>query len=273
MGSVELTVSDLERSVEFWSRSIGLEVLDRESGLAALGAGGTTLLVLVEQPGARPSLRRTGLYHLALLLPDRISLARWLAHAARTRVPLVGLSDHTVSEAVYLDDPDRHGIEIYADRPRRLWDGRVAESMTTTALDVENLFGELEDPQTEPFDGQPAATTMGHVHLRVAQIPETVAFYRDLLGFGEMTSMPTAAFLSAGGYHHHIGANTWESLGAPPALPGSAALQHATILLPDAAERDSLAARVADAGQEPETHADGPVIRDPSGNRLVLGVG
>jgi catechol 2,3-dioxygenase len=270
MGAVELTVSDLERSVEFWSRSIGLDVLERGAGRASLGAGASELLALVEVPGARPSVRQTGLYHLALLLPDRVNLARWLAHAARTRVPLVGLSDHTVSEAVYLDDPDRHGIEIYADRPRKLWDGRVAESMTTTALDVDNLFGELEDPRTEPFDGLPAGTTMGHVHLRVARIPETLAFYRDLLGFGEMATMPTAAFLSAGGYHHHIGANTCESLGAPPAPPGTASLQHATILLPDAAERDRLAARLADAGQEPEEHAAGPLVRDPFGNRLVL---
>jgi catechol 2,3-dioxygenase len=270
MGAVELSVADLDRSVDFWTRAIGLQLLDRGAGRASLGTNGAELLRFEEEPDARPSFRQTGLYHVALLLPDRPSLARWLAHAARTRVPLVGLSDHTVSEAIYLDDPDRHGIEIYADRPRELWDGRVGELMTTVALNVDDLFGELEDPRTEPFDGQPAGTTMGHVHLRVARIPETLAFYRDLLGFGEMAVMPSAAFLSAGGYHHHIGANTWESLGAPPAPSGTARLRHATIVFPEAAERDAIAARVADSGQEPEQHEGRPVVRDPSGNALVL---
>ena len=139
-----------------------------------------------------------------------------------TRIPLQGLSDHFVSEAIYLGDPDGHGIEIYADRPRERWEGSVAQRMTTLPLDVDDLFRELDDPATEPFDGLPAGTVMGHVHLRVAAIPETVAFYRDLLGFGLMAQLGNqAAFLSAGGYHHHLGANTWESAGAPPAARGN----------------------------------------------------
>jgi catechol 2,3-dioxygenase len=217
-------------------------------------------------PGAKPSTRETGLYHFALLVPDRASLARWLAHAARDRVPLTGLSDHDVSEAIYLSDPDLHGIEIYADRPRELWEGHVMERLTTKPLDVESLLGELDDPQAEPFDGQPDGTTMGHVHLRVSDVPETVAFYRDRLGLDLMAQLgPTAAFLSAGGYHHHIGANTWESRGAGPAPAGSAALRHATVVFPDSASRDEAAARV---GAD-----DDASVRDPSGNLLLLTTG
>jgi catechol 2,3-dioxygenase len=183
-------------------------------------------------------------------------------------VPLTGLSDHRVSEAIYLNDPDQHGIEIYADRPRELWEGRVLELMTTMPLHVQSLLGELEDPQNEPFDGQPAGTTMGHVHLRVREIDETVAFYRDLLGFELMAQLgPMAAFFAAGGYHHHVGANTWESLGAGPAPAGAAALRYATILFPDSKSRDAAAAEL-----EAEEHDGGALVRDPSGNALVLAV-
>src|SRR5256714_2327194 len=178
MGAVELSVADLDRSVDYWQRAIGLRVLERENGRASLGAD-RELLRFVEEPGARPSAGHTGLYHVALLLPDRASLARWLAHAVREQVALTGLSDHSVSEAIYLRDPDRHGIEIYADRPRELWEGRVGERMTTEPLDVKDLLGEADGD----FAGMPAGTTMGHVHLKVASIPQTVEFYRDVLGF------------------------------------------------------------------------------------------
>jgi catechol 2,3-dioxygenase len=263
-------VSDLDRSLDYWQRAVGLNVLEREAGRASLGTD-TELVRFVEEPGAVPADGHTGLYHVALLVPDRPSLARWLAHAARERIAIEGLSDHAVSEAIYLRDPDRHGIEIYADRPRQGWDGRVMELMTTIPLDVESLFGELEDPQSEPFDGLPDGTTMGHVHLRVADVPETVRFYGDVLGMGLMAQLgPMAAFLSAGGYHHHIGGNTWESRGAAPAPPGSATLRHASIVLPDAAEVDRVAGRVAEAGQEPEARDEGVLVRDPSENALLL---
>jgi catechol 2,3-dioxygenase len=273
MGPVELTVADQDRSRLYYEQVIGLRVLDRAASTMSLGVDGTELLVLVEAPGARPALGHTGLFHFALLLPDRPSLARWLAHAARERVPLAGLSDHFVSEAIYLSDPDHHGIEIYADRPRSVWDGQVEAGMTTLPLDVDALLAELDDPATEPFEGLPAGTTMGHVHLRVAEIPGTLAFYRDVLGFELMASYGSqAAFLAAGGYHHHVGANTWQSSGAPPPPPGTAALRQATIVLPDDAERDRVAARVAEAGQEPESGPNGIAVLDPSGNRLVLAI-
>jgi len=272
MGPVELTVSDLDRTLEYWQRAVGLRVLERENGRASVGSD-RELLRFVEEAGAPPDHGHTGLYHVALLVPDRASLARWLAHGVREQLELQGLSDHAVSEAIYLRDPDHHGIEIYADRPRELWEGRVLEQMTTMPLDVQSLFGELDDPATEPFDGLPDGTVMGHVHLRVADVPKTVDFYHGVLGMGLMAQLgPAAAFLSAGGYHHHIGANTWESRGSSPAPPGSAALRHATIVLPTAQERDRVVERVTDSGQEPEPLEGGVIVRDPSRNALLLTV-
>jgi catechol 2,3-dioxygenase len=269
MGPVELTVADLGRSIDFYGRVLGLRVLARSEGRASLGTG-IELLALVEEPGARSARGHSGLYHYALLVPERADLARWLAHVARERIPLSGASDHFVSEAVYLRDPDDHGIEVYRDRPREHWEGQV-QRMTTLPLDLGDLLAEVDGDAT--FDALAEGTTMGHVHLSVADIPETVGFYRDVLGFELMVMFANqAAFLSAGGYHHHVGANVWESLGAPPAPPGTARLRHATILLPDPAERDRAAARVAAAGQEPEAHSDGVLVRDPSGNALLLGV-
>ena len=269
MGPVELSVADLGRTLEYWERSIGLRVLERDGGCAKLGAD-SPLANFVEEPGARPADGHTGLFHVALLVPDRPSLARFLAHAGRERIAVTGLSDHAVSEAIYLRDPDRHGIEVYADRPREVWEGKVAQEMTTLPIDVENLLGELDDPAAAPFDGLPDGTTVGHVHLRVADVDDTIGFYRDVLGLDLIVRHGEAAFLSAGGYHHHVGGNTWESRGASPAPPGSATLRHATFVLPDAGERDRVAARVADSGQEPGPFDGGVLVRDPSQNRLLL---
>jgi catechol 2,3-dioxygenase len=271
MGAVHLTVASLERSLDYYGTSIGLAVLAQAAGRATLGAGERRLLELTEVPGAQPAPGRTGLFHFALLLPDRRSLALWVAHAVRERVRLAGASDHFVSEAIYLSDPDRHGIEIYADRPRALWEGQVAERMGTDPLDLEGLLGELDDPVSEPFERQPDGTTMGHVHLQVSQIPPSVEFYRDVVGFGLMAEYGgQAAFLSAGGYHHHVGANTWRSGGAGPPAPGAAALRRFEIVLPDAAERDRLTKRIAASGQVLEDDPAGPLARDPSGNAFVL---
>ncbi len=272
-GAVHLTVSNLTRSLDYYEYVIGLRVHERGGGRATLGVGEENLLVLVEQPGARPVRGYCGLYHLALLLPRREDLARWLAHAARDRVPLAGMSDHFVSEAIYLSDPDGHGIEIYWDRPREVWEGRVAERMTTLPLDTSSLFGELADPANEPFQGLPAGTAMGHVHLCVADIPHTIAFYRDVLGFGLMASLGgQAAFLSAGGYHHHLGANTWESARAGQPPSGSAALRRATVVSPTVGERDQLVARVVNAGLDTIALDEGVLVHDPSGNPILLTV-
>jgi catechol 2,3-dioxygenase len=273
VGPVHLTVAELDRSLKYYREAIGLEELERVDGKAALGTGERDLLLLVEEPGARPAYGYTGLFHFALLLPERVDLARWLAHAGSDGVELTGLSDHFVSEAIYLRDPDGHGIEIYWDRPREVWEGQVFERMTTLPLDVGSVLAELPDPESEPFEQLPDGTVMGHVHLKVAAIPDTVGFYRDILGFDLMAQLgEQAAFLSAGGYHHHVGANTWESAGALPPPDGTAALRHMTILLPDVAERDRVLGRLAEAGHSPQETDDGPRVRDPSGNAIVLAV-
>jgi catechol 2,3-dioxygenase len=271
LGPVHLTVADLARSVAYYEQAVGLRVHEHDGARAALGTGAEDLLVLFEEPGARPADGFCGLYHFALLVPERTDLAGWLAHAARERVTLVGLSDHFVSEAAYLSDPDHHGIEIYWDRPREVWEGQVAQRITTLPLDTPDLLAELDDPASAPFDGLATGTTMGHVHLRVAAVAATLAFYRDTLGFALMAALgPYAAFLGAGGYHHHIGANTWESAGAPQAPNGTARLEQATVVLPDVAARDRLVERVAGAGGDPEPTAGGFLVRDPSGNPIEL---
>jgi catechol 2,3-dioxygenase len=256
MGLVELSVSDLDRSLAYWQDAIGLRVLSRENGTAELGAD-TPLLRFVEEPGARPAVGFTGLFHVALLVPDRPSLGRFLAHTAREQIPLTGLSDHAVSEAIYLRDPDYHGIEVYADRPREQWEGRVGQLMTTIPLDAGSLLAEAGDGE---FDGLPEGTRMGHVHLCVRDVDETVGFYRDRLGMGLTAQLgDQAAFLSAGGYHHHIGGNTWETRGAEHAPEGTARLLRFTIVLPNEEEVTRVAEQIG-----------GTEVLDPSGNSLVL---
>ena len=272
VGAVSLTVADLARSIAYYRDNIGLRLLSREGRTATLGTPARPLVHLAEIPGAPRASGYTGLFHLALRVPHREDLARWLLHAAQTKVPLAGMSDHFVSEAIYLQDPDDHGIEIYHDRPRALWEHRVAE-MTTAPLDVDDLVQELGD-SPQPFEGMPDDTDMGHVHLRVRDIPETITFYRDVVGLDLMTTYgPHAAFLAAGGYHHHVGANVWQSLGATAPPPGSACLQFATLVVPTTQGRDVLLDRVANSGQEPEHNDLGPVIRDPAGNALVISAG
>jgi catechol 2,3-dioxygenase len=256
MGLVELSVSDLDRSLAYWQDAIGLRVLSRENGTAELGAD-TPLVRFVEESGARPAAGFTGLFHVALLVPDRPSLGRFLAHAVRDQIPLTGLSDHVVSEAIYLRDPDYHGIEIYADRPREEWEGQVSRRMTTIPLDTDSLLADVGDAE---FDGLPEGTTVGHVHLCVRDVDEMVGFYRDRLGMGLTAQLgDQAAFLSAGGYHHHLGGNTWETRGAEPAPEGTARLLRFTIVLPDGEEVARVAERIG-----------GTEVRDPSGNPLVL---
>jgi catechol 2,3-dioxygenase len=270
-GPVRLTVADLGRSVTYYERAVGLRVLERAGATARLGTGGGELLVLDEVPGARPAPRATGLFHFALLVPTRAALARWLAHALREELSLTGASDHAVSEALYLRDPDLHGIEIYADRPRERWRGPDGELLLTTfPLDLEDLLRAADEPG---FDGLPDATRMGHVHLQVASVPDAVAFYGGALGLDLMLRMgDQAAFLSTGGYHHDVGVNTWNSLAAGPPPPGAAALQEATLVFPDAAARDRAVAGAAGAGHEPVPGPGGVLVRDPAQIALRLAV-
>jgi catechol 2,3-dioxygenase len=225
MGAVHLTVADLDRSLDYYENAIGLRVHARHNGTVHLGTGGEDLLVLTEQPGAQPADGYSGLFHFALLVPERRDLARWLEHAAQTRVPLTGASDHYVSEALYLRDPDHHGIEIYADRPREIWEGQVMQRLTTEPLDIDDLLAQSD----HEFEGLAEGTTMGHVHLCVAGVPESIAFYEDL-GFDLMAQLgDQAGFLATGGYHHHLGVNTWQSRGRQYAPDDRARLTRVTI--------------------------------------------
>ena len=257
MGLVELSVSDLDRSLAYWQDAIGLRVLSRENGTAELGAD-TPLVRFVEEPGARPAQGFTGLFHVALLVPDRPSLGRFLAHTARERIPLTGLSDHVVSEAIYLRDPDYHGIEVYADRPREQWEGRVSQTMTTIPLDTDSLLAEAGDAE---FDGLPDGTTVGHVHLCVRDVDETVGFYRDKLGMGLTAHgrrpgrVPQRRRLPPPPRRQHVG--------DARRVAGAGGNREAAPLHDRRPGRRRRSQRVAE-------RIGGTEVRDPSGNPLVL---
>ncbi|MFZ2359068.1 MAG: VOC family protein [Anaerolineae bacterium] len=274
VGPVSLTVADLARSLRFYGDVLGLAPAERSNGSALLAAGDTPLLHLVELPGAQPKpARATGLYHFAILLPSRPDLARWLRHVLEVRWPLQGWSDHGVSEAVYLADPDENGIEIYRDRPRSEWPVANGElQMVTDPLDVRDLLAQAGDASA-PWT-MPAGTAMGHVHLHVASIPQAQAFYCDLLGFDLIQRYgPSALFVSAGGYHHHIGLNTWAGVGASPAPAGSAGLRYFTVVVPDEASLALLVGRLQQAGIAVTPQEGGWQLQDPSGNGIRLETG
>jgi catechol 2,3-dioxygenase len=263
LGPVELTVTDLERSIPYYEASIGLQVHRREDGRAALGAGGEDLLVLVEEPDARRSGRHSGLYHYCLLHPSRLELARAAKRLALTRTPIDGASDHGTHEAIYLPDPDGNGIELAADRPRDRWPGVESYSGGPHPLDIPALFSLVED-EAEPPARAAAGLAVGHVHLHVNDLGAAVRFYRDVVGFELQFSMPTAAFLSAGGYHHHVGVNTWRGVGVPPVPEGVVGLRRFTIVVRDAEELAAVRRRAgAEAGGE-------LLLHDPAGNELLL---
>ena len=274
LGAVSLIVSDLARSRAFYETALGLSVRDAEDGSLRLGVPGGADLVRLHGDASAPALdrRATGLYHLAILYPTRLDLAHALARLASAQWSLDGVADHLVSEALYLSDPDGNGIELYRDRPRGEWsyaDGQL--QMATLPLDLRSLADELTAADG-PQPTVPAGTAIGHVHLQVASIPDAEAFYHGVLGFDVTTrGYPGALFVSAGGYHHHLGLNTWHSAGSGPATPGAVGLHSYEVVLPDRAELDRVLDRVRDAGLSPDSEsADAAAVRDPSGNLVVL---
>ena len=271
IGKVRLRVADIDALSEFYERVVGLRGVERDGDLVRLGAeGGEPLVELVPAPTATPAPSySTGLFHMAILVPDRPELARSLRRVIEQGWRLTGASDHLVSEALYLRDPEGNGIEIYRDRPRDQWGHSNGElKMATLPLDLDGVLA--DEPSGEPANGMPAPTTMGHVHLRVADIPAVEAFYNGALGLEVMVrSYPGALFVAAGGYHHHIGLNTWETQGAPAPPDGSLGLDRYELVLPDLDERDAAAARVGETG-DPEHTDDGVLATDPSGNHVLL---
>jgi catechol 2,3-dioxygenase len=274
IGEVQLFVSSLERSVHFYQDRLGFKLLGQQGSQVSLGAGGQRLVVLNEKPGAKPRSPTgvTGVYHIAVLLPDRRALARLLVHLAEDEMEVQGAADHGVSEAIYLADPDGIGIEMYRDRRRSEWPkddlGRL--QMGTEELDVDDLVMELKNG-VPPWDGLPDRTVIGHVHLHVANLAEAEKFYTQVLGFQITTRYSSGAiFVSAGGYHHHIGLNTWAGAGAPPPPPDAAGLRWFEIRLPGAADLQAVQARLEESKISSAKQDGGILVRDPSQNALVL---
>jgi len=276
VGLVALTVSDLARSLTFYTQAIGLAVLAQDNSTATLGVGATPLLLLTEHTGAQPWPREgrsyTGLYHFAILVPTRADLGLWVRHWLELGLPL-GQGDHLVSEAMYISDPDENGIEIYWDRPRSAWrwaNGRV--QMASNPVDIQGLLAEAAHAG-EPWSGLAAGTHLGHIHLQVGDITQAMRFYHDVMGFDIVAQMPSALFVSAGGYHHHIGMNTWHSQGASPAPNGSVGLRFFTVDFANEAARTAVLDRIKAAGFPYTQDADGVFAQDPWHNTLLLQVG
>jgi catechol 2,3-dioxygenase len=274
IGAVRLAVADLDRTTAFYERAIGLAVLDRSAELVRLAAsdGGHPLVELAARPGVPPRPRRsTGLFHMAILVPSRLDLALALRRVVDAGWRLSGASDHLVSEALYLSDPEDNGIEIYRDRPRDEWRYIEGElQMATLPLDLDRVLAELGGASDGGL-GMRAGTRIGHVHLQVADLGEAEAFYHRVLGF-EITvrSYPGALFLAAGGYHHHLGVNIWAGAGATPPPPGSRGLAWFEVQLPGEQELERVEQRLRAAAVDPRHEADGLHAADPSGNGVLL---
>lgn len=257
IGRVALTVNDLDAVGRFYETALGLQPLTRDGGTARYGAAGRVLLELRgDKTARRSSPREAGLFHIAFLMPDRAALARWLIHAAETRVALQGASDHLVSEAIYLADPEGNGIEVYVDRPRSAWthDGKSVR-MATNALDLNGLARSADGP----WAGAPEGMVVGHVHLQVGTVPEAETFYNGTLGFEITAHYPGAAFYGSGGYHHHLATNVWNSRGAGPRAQPATGLADVELLT----DADAHAAIIARTGGKTG-------IADPWGTAVTL---
>jgi catechol 2,3-dioxygenase len=270
LGPVHLTVTDLDRSIRFYESAIGLELARRDGTEAALGAGGEDLLVLTEESEARRAGNHAGLYHFALLHPSRLELARAAQRLIATQTPVTGASDHKISEAIYLPDPDGNGIELAADRSREHW-GDLSDPTALGGpqpLDMQGLMALVEG--AEPPDHASGDLRVGHVHLHVGDVDDALAFWRDLFGFEVMTRFPSAAFVAAGGYHHHLGLNTWRGEGVPPMPSGVVGLRHWTVVLDSPADVTAVRERLVRAGAPAEERPDGFLTRDPWNNAVMV---
>lgn len=273
LGRVKLQISDLARSLAYYERVLGFRVIEQADGTAVLGAEANDrpLVELSEKRGAHPVPRRgrLGLYHFAILVPDRASLGRFLLHLEELGA-YAGMSDHFVSEAIYLTDPDGLGIEVYADRPRSAWTHHDRQlTMTTIPLDVDSVLrAAKESAEGQSWRGMPTGTVIGHVHLHVGDLEQAAAFYHLGLGFDKVVwNYPGALFLSAGGYHHHLGTNTWAA-GAPRAGPDDARLLEWEVVVPTAQDAAGAAQSLTSAGVAAEQDREGWYAADPWGTTV-----
>lgn len=270
VGHSHLAVTDLPTVSAYYQTMLGLKVLERTASGEVLGTEGRPFLTLTTGGDIRRAPRNApGLFHTAFLMPDRTELARWLRHAAHNNVQLDGASDHIVSEAIYLSDPEGNGIEIYADRPHGEWtfraDGTV--EMATNRLDLQALY---DSAPADAWHGMADGTAIGHIHLQVGNIPEADRFYRDVLGLKIMAAYPGASFFATGGYHHHVAANIWNSRGAQARTDTMSGLSDYTLQFNDAAALEKAVARL-DALEIKATRDDGVwSLKDPWGIGLKL---
>ncbi|HEX5564754.1 MAG TPA: VOC family protein [Sporosarcina sp.] len=267
-GEVVLKVTDLDQLTSFYTEIIGFRVLKKEDNQVVLTADGQRPLLVLEQPKKilPKEPRRTGLYHFALLLPTRADLGKAIKHFSKNEVRL-GASDHLVSEALYLSDPDGNGIEIYRDRDPESW--KWQNDFVAMSTDPLNAQAIVEASGDEEWNGLPEGTLMGHVHLHVASLPETQAFY-EALGFRVVTHYPQALFMSTGNYHHHLGLNTWNGAGAPRPSQDSAGLKAYTLVYPDEATLKATIGKVEALGTTVESKEGLFVTEDPAGNGIIL---
>ncbi|MCM3716413.1 VOC family protein [Alkalihalobacillus oceani] len=270
VGQVVLKISDLQHSLKFYQEVIGLRVLHEEADRATLTADGLSPLLILEQPEhvTKKHGRTTGLYHFALLVPSRRDLADLFRHLLEVKWPLQGAADHFVSEAIYLADPDGNGIELYSDRPASTWKWENGEVlMATEPLDYQHLLSE----EAKEWSGISEQTIIGHIHLHVAEWQETEKFYGEGLGFEVVCRYGTQAlFVSTARYHHHIGLNTWNGLGAPAPAPESTGLRYFTLILPSAEERTAVVQRLQSLGFQVTELDDRVAVEDPSGTAIHL---
>ncbi|HZO74945.1 MAG TPA: VOC family protein [Ktedonobacteraceae bacterium] len=274
IGTATLRVAQLDRSLHFYEDVLGFRRLEQTPEKVVIGAEDMTpLLVLTEEPGAQPQPRQfAGVYHIAILLPSRAELGQLLARMIEAGIE-IGQGDHLVSEALYISDPDAIGLELYRDRPSDTWhwseEKRV--QMASNPVDLEGMLAEGEQ-SSHSWTGLPAGTRIGHMHLRVGDIAQAEHFYHTILGFDITAQVPGALFVSAGGYHHHIGLNTWESRGAGPAPAHTAGLRSFEVLLPDREALKEVQARLTAAQIPFQEEATSITVADPWQNQMTLHV-
>ncbi len=268
LGPVHITVTDVDRSARFYERSVGLRPGARGGDEVRLGAGAGDLLVLHERRDAKPAGRHAGLYHFALLHPTRLELGRAARRLAETGTPISGASDHGISEAIYLPDPDGNGIELAADRPPDRWgDLRDPTTIGPAPLDLPGLIEPIASEELPRYADRDLR--VGHLHMHVGDVPEALAFWRDVIGFEVMTDMGSAAFIAAGGYHHHLGLNVWRGQGVAPAPPDAVGLDHWTVTI-DALAIAALRERLERAGVPFRVVGEGLLATDPWGMRTLF---